>query len=349
MISTTLFPPKLIAQHPAERRDEARLLVLDRRTGSLEHRTFGDLPEYLTPGDVLVINDTKVLPARLIGRKASGGKIEVLLVRELSPPGPDRAAGEWECLVPRAGRLRAGAPLSFADDLQGELLERGANGRWRISLKCQGIFRQVLERIGLPPLPPYIKRDGKGEAQAEDRDRYQTVYAREEGAIAAPTAGLHFTKALLERIRAKGVQALPLTLHVGVGTFLPVREMEIAGHRLEPESFFLSPETARAIGEARAHGKKVFAVGTTAVRTLESCANDLGEIQPARGETELFITPGHRFRAVEALVTNFHLPRSTLLMLVAAFAGRERILAAYAEAVRENYRFYSYGDAMLIL
>jgi S-adenosylmethionine:tRNA ribosyltransferase-isomerase len=355
------LPGRLIAQQPAPARDQARLMVLDRRTGSMDHRLFCDLPKYLEPADALVINETRVLPARLLGKKQSGGKVEILLVRKrgggeagaIAHEGRDekkvKGPSEWECLVHSSGKLRNKTQVFLDEGLCGELVERMDTGLWKLWLKGKDDVDSVLRRIGFPPLPPYIRRNGDQEMRAQDLDRYQTVYARKDGAIAAPTAGLHFTQELLDEIKGKGVRILPLTLHVGIGTFLPVKQEEVEKHRLEPESFRVSPETAGAVHEVRASGQRVIAVGTTVTRALESCVDENGTIQPKEGETGLLILPGHRFRAVDGLITNFHLPRSTLLMLVSAFAGREFILAAYEQAIRKNYRFYSYGDAMLIL
>ena len=345
------LPPGLIAQRPPARRGDSRLMVLSRGTASWEHRFFSNLPEYLKPGDALVVNDTKVIPARLIGKKESGGKVEALLVRKKWGPPESRYSQEWECLAQSSGRLREKTRVSFEDRVEGEFLGRTPEGLWRLYLtgSQDEDLDLTLKSIGLAPLPPYIRRDGDGRTREEDRERYQTVYARREGAIAAPTAGMHFTEETLEKIRAKGVSVAFLTLHVGMGTFLPVKCEEVEKHRLEPEFFDLQPETAEAINGARKAGGKVFAVGTTVTRALESSVDGRGEIRAGRGQTGLFILPGHRFQAVDGLVTNFHLPRSTLLMLVSAFAGREFILSAYEEAVKENYRFYSYGDAMLII
>jgi S-adenosylmethionine:tRNA ribosyltransferase-isomerase len=326
-------------------------MVLNRGRASWEHRSFSHLPEYLKPGDALVVNDTQVIPARLIGKKKSGGKVEVLLVRKRwgTPESPH--SREWECLAQSSGRLREKTRVFFEDMVEGEFLGRTPEGLWRLSLtgSRDEDLDLALKRIGFAPLPPYIHRDGDGRTREEDRERYQTVYARKEGAIAAPTAGMHFTEDILEKIRARGVSVAFLTLHVGMGTFLPVKCEEVENHRLEPEFFDLQPRTAEAINGAREAGGKVFAVGTTVTRALESSVDERGKTRAGRGQTGLFILPGHRFQAVDALVTNFHLPRSTLLMLVSAFAGREFILSAYEEAVKQKYRFYSYGDAMLIL
>ena len=345
------LPSGLIAQHPPARRGDSRLMVLNRGRASWEHRSFSHLPEYLKPGDALVVNDTQVIPARLIGQKESGGKVEVLLVRKRwgTPESPH--SREWECLAQSSGRLREKTRVFFEDRVEGEFLGRTPEGLWRLSLtgSRDEDLDLALKRIGFAPLPPYIHRDGDGKTREEDRERYQTVYARKEGAIAAPTAGMHFTEDILEKIRARGVSVAFLTLHVGMGTFLPVKCEEVENHRLEPEFFDLQPGTAEAINAARKAGGKVFAVGTTVTRALESSVDERGETRAGRGQTGLFILPGHRFQAFDALVTNFHLPRSTLLMLVSAFAGREFILSAYEEAVKQKYRFYSYGDAMLIL
>jgi S-adenosylmethionine:tRNA ribosyltransferase-isomerase len=326
-------------------------MVLNRAKASWEHRSFSHLPEYLKAGDALVVNDTKVFPARLIGRKESGGKVEVLLVRKKGRPLESPNSQEWECLAQGSGRLREKTRVFFEEAVGGEFLGKTPEGLWRLSLtgSQDEDLDLSLQRIGFAPLPPYIHRNGDGGMRVEDRERYQTVYARREGAIAAPTAGLHFTRETLDQIREKGVRVASLTLHVGMGTFLPVKSQEVEKHRLEPEFFDLSPEAAETINQVcRARGR-IIAVGTTVARALESSAEEKGEIRARQGKTGLFILPGHRFRALDALVTNFHLPRSTLLMLVSAFADREFILAAYQEAIKQEYRFYSYGDAMLIL
>jgi len=345
------LPSFLIAQVPPARRGNSRLIVLDRKKGSWEHRSFAHLPDYLRPGDILVVNDTKVLPARLIGRKESGGKVEVLLVRKHGNASEERHSQEWECLAQGSGRLREKTRVLFEEDVAGEFRGKTPEGLWRFCL-IQGKGEDLgisLGKIGYAPLPPYIHRNGDGAMRDLDLERYQTVYAQREGAIAAPTAGLHFTEETLDQIRGKGVGLASLTLHVGMGTFLPVKSEEVEKHRLEREFFDLQPGTAEAINGARNPGGRAFAVGTTVTRALESSADEDGEVRARQGKTDLFILPGHQFRAVDALVTNFHLPRSTLLMLVSAFAGREFILAAYEEAIKQRYRFYSYGDAMLIL
>lgn len=341
------LPPEAIAQEPVEPRDASRLLVLHRGQGRLEHRIFRDLPEYLRPQDVLVVNESRVRPARLVGEKeGTGGVVELLLLR----PDPD---GTWECLARPGRRVRPGHRLLFGGgELRAEVLPSLAGspaGVRRVRLEHEGLLDEVLERLGRVPLPPYIHRE------LADPERYQTVYAKETGSAAAPTAGLHFTPELLDRIRGMGVQVVPVVLHVGLDTFRPVTEDEAEEHPMHQEYYAIPPETARAVNEARARGGRVVAVGTTSVRALESAAlraeeEGTGErIAAGSGWTGLYIYPGYRFRAVDALVTNFHLPRSTLLLLVSAFASRETILEAYRVALAEGYRFYSFGDAMLIL
>ena len=329
------LPPDRIAQHPVEPRDHAGLMVLHRDSGKLEHRRFYEVVDYLRRGDVLVINETRVFPARLVGKRPSGGKVELLLVR---PLGRDT----WEALAKPGRKVRPGERLLFGEGkLTGEVVERTEDGK-RV-VRFSGDI-ETLRNLGQVPLPPYIRRS----PIPEDRERYQTVYARVEGSVAAPTAGLHFTEELLERLREKGVEVVPIVLHVGPGTFRPVRG-EVSEHRMEAEYYEVSPRAAEVVNLARGKGGRVVAVGTTSVRTLETVADEEGRVRPGSGWTELFIYPPYRFRVVDALITNFHLPRSTLLMLVAAFAGRERVLEAYREAVRLGYRFYSYGDAMLII
>ncbi|HEX4823371.1 MAG TPA: tRNA preQ1(34) S-adenosylmethionine ribosyltransferase-isomerase QueA [Candidatus Polarisedimenticolaceae bacterium] len=335
------LPPDRIAQEPASPRDASRLLVLDRASGALGHRTFRDLPEELRAGDLLVFNDTKVIPARLHGTRPGGGKIEMLLVEPLG-------AQLWRALLRGSGRVAPGATLRFPGGLVATPRERDGEA-WRVELSTDAeSLEALLDREGEVPLPPYIRREGSGAAAEQDRIRYQTIYARVPGAVAAPTAGLHFTDAVLAALEARGVERAFLTLHVGPGTFAPVRTERIEDHRLHEEAYDLPDSVAEAIVRARAAGGRIVAVGTTAARTLESRATDDGRVTPGRGRTGLFIYPGFRFRVVDALVTNFHLPRSTLLMLVSALAGTDRVLAAYREAVRSGYRFYSYGDAMLV-
>lgn len=331
------LPPGRIAQHPLPERDASRLLLLDRATGAVAHRAFRDLPALLRPGDLLVLNDTRVLPARLDATTPRGGRVEILLLEE--------EASAWWAWVKPGRRARVGAAYSLPGGVLARVRERGPEGWILLEFAGSLPLRELLQRHGRMPLPPYIRRA----ADPKDRERYQTIYAREEGAIAAPTAGLHFTEGILEAVRARGVSAAFLTLHVGVGTFKPVRVEEVARHRMDPERFRIPEGTARAVKEARARGGRVVAVGTTTVRALESAADEGAALRAGEGQATLFITPGYRFRVVDGLLTNFHLPGTTLLMLVSAFAGRDRVLAAYREAIAARYRFYSYGDAMLIL
>jgi len=344
------LPSELIAQAPPARRDASRLLVLDRATGTLSHREFADLPELLRPGDLLVANRSRVFPARLLGRRPGGGEAEVLLVRRQEPD-------LWEAMVRPGRRLRAGAVVDVAPGLRVRVEgpapggsasppARGETPLRHVRLLLDGLDPDsALERHGHVPLPPYIHRPDT----PSDRERYQTVFARERGSVAAPTAGLHFTPELIERLRARGVEWGEVVLHVGPGTFRPVEAGDVRRHRVDPERFTVPAETAAAYERVRAQGRRVVAVGTTATRALESALDADGRLQAGEGETDLVIVPGFRFRAVDALVTNFHLPRSSLLLLVTAFAGRARVLAAYSEAVRRRYRFYSYGDAMLLV
>lgn len=332
------LPPGLVAQEPLARRDASRLLVLDRATGAVDHRRFADLPELLRPGDLLVTNRSRVFPARLLGRREGGGAAEVLLVRRREPDA-------WDALVRPGRRLRTGSLVDVAPGFRVRIEGPSAGPERRVRLLVDGADPDdAIERHGHVPLPPYIRRP---DAPA-DRDRYQTVFAREKGSVAAPTAGLHFTPELLDRLRGRGVERAEIVLHVGPGTFRPVEVDDVRDHRVDPERYAVPEETAAALDGARREGRRVVAVGTTATRALESAVDDAGRVRPGDGETGLVIVPGFRFRVTGALVTNFHLPRSSLLLLVSAFAGRERVLAAYAEAVRERYRFYSYGDAMLV-
>jgi S-adenosylmethionine:tRNA ribosyltransferase-isomerase len=329
-----VLPEQLIAQEPLPQRDACRLLVLDRTTGSLAHRHFFDLPEILRPDDLLVVNDSKVLPARLFGRKTTGGRVEVLLLRRITPE-------SWWALT-RPG-LRPGQAVHFGATLAATVAAVEADGQCRLGFNQEGpALDEAIHLLGQLPVPPYIKTPL---AHPED---YQTVYAREEGSVAAPTAGLHFSPELLDRLAGQGIEVARLTLHVGIGTFRPMKVDEVAQHHMHAEAFEVSPTAAELINRAQRSGRRVVAVGTTVVRTLEAIADESGQVVPGRGETSLFIVPGYRFRCVDALITNFHLPRSTLLMLVAALAGRDRILAAYQTAVESGYRFYSFGDAMLI-
>lgn len=343
------LPEELIAQHPLGRRDASRMLVVSRDGGSWRDASFSEFPTQLREGDCVVVNNTRVFPARLEGRREpTGGRVELLLVRRRE----DLGGETWEALARPARRLDAGARVTFGDGrLSAEVLSSTGDGARRVvRFETEDDFASLLEEFGRMPLPPYIKRDGQDlAARDEDRERYQTVYAAESGAIAAPTAGLHFTPEVFERMRARGVAVAELTLHVGYGTFAPVRAEDLSTHSVAPESFEISEEAAETLNDARARGGRVVAVGTTTVRALESSADEDGRISPGRGETGLTITPGYRFRAVDAMLTNFHLPRSSLLVLVSAFAGREPVLAAYRHAVAARYRFYSYGDCMLII
>ncbi len=335
------LPEDLVASRPARRRDGSRLLVLDRRTGALADRDFPDLLDYLTEGDALAINDTRVFPARLLGRKPTGARAEVLLLRPLSEEDDGRA---WQALVRPGGKLKPGRVVEVADGLKVRVEESFADGSRRVRLEGEGDPWDLVERHGEVPLPPYIERP----ASAADRERYQTVYARERGSVAAPTAGLHFTTALIERVEALGVSVVPVTLHVGVGTFRPVDVERVEEHRMHSEWYEIPEGSARLLNRARTAGRRVWAVGTTSARTLEAAILEDGTFARTRGWTDLFIRPPYRFKAVNGLLTNFHLPRSSLLMLVAALAGRDRVMEAYRHAIRAGYRFYSYGDAMLV-
>jgi len=333
------LPKEQIAQAPLPERDASRLLRLDRASGARAHHRFRELPELLRPGDLLVLNRSRVFPARLLGRRAGGGSAEILLVRR-------REAGLWEALVRPGRRLRTGATVEitpgFSARVEGET--DGPTRLVRLTAEA-GTAEDAIERHGHVPLPPYIRRPD----DAADRERYQTVFSREAGSVAAPTAGLHFTPELLSRLSQRGVETTSLVLHVGPGTFRPVEVDDVRLHRVDAERYTIPTEAAAAFDRARAEGRRVIAVGTTATRTLESAVEPDGTLRAGEGETALVIVPGHRFRAIDGLVTNFHLPRSSLLLLVSAFAGRERVLGAYAEAVAGGYRFYSYGDAMAIL
>lgn len=329
------LPEKLIAQTPIDQRDHSRLLHVDKVTGELEHRHFFDLPEYLDEGDCLVLNDSRVLPARLIGCRPTGGSIELVLLRDLGD-------GRWECLSRPGRKTKPGTEIIFGNGELTATVESVAEGGNRIvKFHYEGIFLETLERLGKMPLPPYIKEE------LSDSERYQTVYSKELGSAAAPTAGLHFTEELLDAIRAKGVRVCFVTLHVGLGTFRPVKEDEIEDHEMHSEFCIVPEETARIVTETKRNGGRVFAVGTTSCRTLESFAADDGTLAPSSGWTDIFIYPGYRFKCVDALVTNFHLPESTLIMLVSALAGRENVLNAYKVAVEKEYRFFSFGDACL--
>ncbi len=330
------LPPELIAQTPLERRDASRLLALDKAAGRTRHMYFYDLPTLLRPGDCLVLNDSRVLPARLIGRRAGGGACEVLLLI-------DRGDKTWECLVRPGKKLRPGAKITFGEnELTAEVVGEVEGGNRLVRFDYQGIFLETLERLGKMPLPPYIK------AELEDSERYQTVYSKVTGSAAAPTAGLHFTKGLLEQVQAMGVKVCYVTLHVGLGTFRPVKAENLDEHEMHSEYCVIPQETADAVNETKRQGGRVICVGTTSCRTIESWAAEDGTLSASAGWTNIFIFPGYRFKVLDALITNFHLPESTLIMLVSALAGREHVLAAYEEAVREKYRFFSFGDAMFI-
>ncbi len=343
------LPEELIAQKPVARRDRSRLLVLDRRTGGTDHRIFSRLPEYLAPGDAMVVNNTRVYPGRIYGKKPSGGRIECLVL-EASETRCARGVHHTVagCLIRGAAKAcRPGSHLFFDGDLHATVVD-GAEGRYRLEFTSADPLHEVLERIGRVPLPPYIRRDPESPPPCEDKTAYQTVYASATGAIAAPTAGLHFTPDLLAAIAGMGVDIVEITLHVGYGTFSPVRVADIRDHRMHAETYSVSADAAERINAARRRGGRIVAVGTTSIRTLEHASDDDGRVRPGSGSCALFIYPGYRFKVVDRVITNFHLPKSTLMMLVSAFAGRESVLSAYREAVARGYRFFSYGDAMLI-
>jgi len=341
------LPDELIAQVPLPDRDRSRLLVVDRSTGSMKDRHFLDLPDLLTPGDILVVNNTRVVPARLFGRKESGGRIEILVLEH--PRKETRNPDTRWCLLKSSKRPRNGSRLFFEKDLSGVVENMGEDGLIQITFQGPQSIDSLLEERGMMPLPPYIRRTEKDPLSELDRERYQTVFAERKGAVAAPTASLHFTSKLLAKLQQTGISVVQVTLHVGHGTFRPVRTRDIRDHPLGYEEYDLDPETAHAIERSKSEGRRVVAVGTTVVRTLESVAGEEGSLKSGRGKTDLLITPGFRFKVVDALITNFHLPRSSLLFLVSAFAGLERIRKAYQAAIAKGYRFYSYGDAMLIL
>ena len=331
------LPEELVAQTPLEKRDSSRMLKLDRVSGKIEHRHFYDVIDYLKPGDCLVMNDSRVLPARLLGHRPTGGAVEVLLLRDLGDK-------KWECLCKPGRKMQVGNEVIFGDgELTATVVEVQETGNRVVEFHYEGIFLEVLERLGKMPLPPYIK------AELADQERYQTVYSREVGSAAAPTAGLHWTKELLDQAREKGVKTAFVTLHVGLGTFRPVKSEEITDHHMHAELCMMSAGTAKLLNETKAAGGRIICVGTTSCRTLESLVNEDGSFEEKSKWTEIFIYPGYTFKAMDGLITNFHLPESTLVMLVSAFAGREHVLAAYEEAVKERYRFFSFGDAMCIL
>ena len=330
------LPEELIAQTPLERRDASRLLTLDKTTGAVAHHHFYELPQFLRPNDCLVLNDSRVLPARLLGHRSTGGAVEVLLLRDLGD-------GKWECLTRPGRKTQPGTALSFGDgELTATVVDAIADGNKIVQFHYDGIFLEVIERLGKMPLPPYIHE------KLADQSRYQTVYAKNEGSAAAPTAGLHFTPELLERIRAKGVTIVPVTLHVGLGTFRPVQVEDVDKHVMHSEWYQVTEEAANTLNAIRAGGGRLICVGTTSVRTIETVATEDGIVHPGAGDTAIFIYPGKKIKAVDALITNFHLPQSTLLMLVSTFMGRETALDVYREAVQKKYRFFSFGDAMFI-
>ena len=331
------LPEELIAQTPIKQRDHSKLMVLNREKQTIKHKIFKDIIDYLEPGDVLVRNNTKVLPARLYGKKETGANVEFLLLNNIE-------GDIWECIVRPGNKLHVGTKVIFGEGLlKANILEVMPGGTRKVQFEYQGIFNEILDQIGLMPLPPYIHEELK------EKDRYQTVYAKYEGSAAAPTAGLHFTPELLEEIQKKGISVANVTLHVGIGTFRPVKEETVENHEMHSEHFYIKQEDADKINQAKQNGKRVIAVGTTSCRVLETIADENGMVKPTEGDTQIFIYPGYHFKCLDALITNFHLPESTLLMLVSALAGREYIMKAYQEAVKEKYRFFSFGDAMLII
>ncbi len=332
------LPEELIAQTPIKKRDESRLMVLNRKEQTIEHKIFKDIIDYLKPGDVLVRNNTKVIPARLYGKKETGAKVEFLLLNNIE-------GDIWESIVRPGNKLHVGTKVIFGDGiLEAEILEVMPGGTRKVEFKYEGIFNEILDKIGLMPLPPYIHESLK------EKDRYQTVYAKYDGSAAAPTAGLHFTPELLEKIQEKGVEIANVTLHVGIGTFRPVKEDTVEAHKMHSEHFYIKQEDVDKINKAKQEGRRVIAVGTTSCRVLESIADEnTGMVKPIEDDTEIFIYPGYKFKCIDGLITNFHLPQSTLLMLVSALAGKEYIMKAYKEAVKEKYRFFSFGDAMFIM
>ena len=340
MLSTKMFdyylPQELIAQTPAEPRDHSRLLVYNRADKSTEHRHFFDITEYLHPGDALVINDTRVLPARLFGTTENGGAMQVLLLNR-------RDRDTWEVLVKPGKKARIGAKITFSQELACTVTDILDDGQRLVRFEYKGVFEEILDRLGQMPLPPYITE------RLEDKERYQTVYSRQVGSAAAPTAGLHFTKELLEKIEAMGVEIIPVLLHVGLGTFRPVKVEDVSEHKMHSEFYCITEQAAQKINAVKERGGRIFAVGTTSTRVLETAADDGGRVKPCSGWTDIFIYPGYRFKCVDCLITNFHLPQSTLIMLVSALCSREEILKVYQTAVEEKYRFFSFGDAMLII
>lgn len=330
------LPEELIAQTPITKRDESRLMILNKETGEIEHKIFRNILDYLEPGDCLVRNNTKVIPARLYGKKDTGANVEFVLLKNIE-------GDIWEAMVRPGNKLHVGAKVIFGDGLlQAEILETLQDGTRKVKFKYNGIFNEILDKIGLMPLPPYIHES------LQDNDRYQTVYAKYEGSAAAPTAGLHFTEELLQEIEKKGVEIANVTLHVGIGTFRPVKEKNIEEHHMHTEHYYIKESDAKKINKAKESGHRIIAVGTTSCRVLETVADENGKVKATEGDTQIFIYPGYKFKILDGLITNFHLPESTLLMLVSALAGKENIMNAYNEAVKEKYRFFSFGDAMLI-
>lgn len=336
---TYYLPQDLIARHPTAKRDDSRLMLLDRSSGAIAEDTFCNLQEYLRPGDLLVMNDTRVIPARLFGHKPTGGRVEIFLLRRLTG-----IEERWECLLRSSKKFREGQEILLESGMTAVVLSRCESENWLVEFAGEEPFQVWLEREGHIPLPPYLQRD---DCHA-DRERYQTVVAREPGAVAAPTAGLHFTRELLARLASNSIETAFLTLHTGLGTFLPVRALHVEEHQIHTERFIIPPDTAEAVNRTKAAGGRVIAVGTTSARTLEYSAQQAGHVAAGSGEADIYIYPGYSFKVVDALITNFHLPESTLLMLVSALAGRESVLGAYREAVLRGFRFYSYGDAMFI-
>ena len=341
-MKTDLFnyhlPLSLIAQHPEEKRDNCKLLIYNRKTKQITHGIFKDITDYISPGDLLILNDTKVIPARLFGKKKTGGRVEIFLVEKIAP-------NIYKALT--RGKLKQKTTVTLKNGIQAHINKEGEKSI--VSLDYKGDFDEILDEIGEVPLPPYIKRNYQAYNKMKDMSYYQTIFAKKKGAIAAPTAGLHFTHNLLSRIREKGVNIAYITLHVGIGTFKPVKEEDFERHKMDPEYFEIEEETEKLFNETKKRGGKVFACGTTTVRALESNTTEKGFLKSGKGFTNLFIYPGYKFKAIDALITNFHLPKSTLLLLVSAFAGREEILHCYKEAIKKKYKFYSFGDAMLIL
>ena len=331
------LPEELIAQVPIEKRDESRLMILDRKLKKIEHKVFKDIIDFLEPGDCLVRNNTKVIPARIYGKKETGANVEFLLLNNIE-------GDIWESIVRPGNKLHIGTKVYFGEGLlKAEILEIMPGGTRKVKFSYEGIFNEILDKIGLMPLPPYIHEELK------EKDRYQTVYAKYEGSAAAPTAGLHFTSELLKKLEEKGVEIANVTLHVGIGTFRPVKEDTVEAHKMHSEHFYIKEEDCNKINKAKQNGKRVIAVGTTSCRVLESIADEnTGKVKPTEGDTQIFIYPGYKFKCIDALITNFHLPQSTLLMLVSALSGKEFIMNAYNEAVKEKYRFFSFGDAMFI-